>query len=101
MGSHIELIFFRDTHIDVYVNLNINDPTNVIKIDHPKNNGKVHLLLSKNCHYDVLAQYNDEEEEDKVQKVTDQEYKSANLNLKEISLKTSKKYEERLILSVT
>ena len=32
--------------MEIYVYLNINDPTNVIKIDHPKNNGKVDLLLA-------------------------------------------------------
>ena len=66
------------THMDVYVYLDINDPTNVIKIDHPKNNGKVHLLFSNNCHYDALVPYNDEEEEEKDQQDTDQEYISAN-----------------------
>ena len=30
------MLFFVMIHIDVYVYLDINDPTNVIKIDHPK-----------------------------------------------------------------
>ena len=83
------------THIDVYVYLDINDPTNVIKIDHPKNNEKVHLLFSSSCKYDALVPYNDEEEEEKEQQVTDQEYKSANFSKKEISLKASKKIQRK------
>ena len=78
------------THIGVYVYLDINDSTNVIKIDHPKNNGKVHQLFSNNCHYDALVPYNDEdEEEEKDQQDTDQEYISANFSMKEVSLKES------------
>ena len=101
MGSHIELNAFSEmTHMDLYVYLDINDPANVIKIDHPKNNGKVHLLFSNNCHYDALVPYNDEEEEEKDQKDTDQEYISANFSMKEVRLKASKINEERLILSV-
>ena len=91
MGSHIELNAFSwMTHMDFYVNFDINDPTNVIKIDHPKNNAKVHLLLSFNCHYGALVPYNDEEEEEKDQQVTYQEYKLASFYMKEVCLKTSK-----------
>ena len=89
------------TYMDIYVYLDINDPTNVIKIVHPKHNGKVHLLFSNNCHYDTLVPYNDEEEEEKDQHNTDREYISANFSMKEVNLKASKKYEERLIFSVT
>ena len=47
MGSHIELNAFSEMiHMDFCVYLDINNPTNVIKIDHPKINGKVHLLLA-------------------------------------------------------
>ena len=83
------------THMDLYVYLDINDPTNVIKIDHPKNNGKVHLLFSNNCHYDALVSYNDEEEEEKDQQDTDQEYISANFSMKVVSLKASKKIRRK------
>ena len=100
--SHSELnAFSKMTHMDIIVYLDFNDPTNVIKIDHPKNNGKVHLLFSNNCHYDALVPYNGEEEKEKDQQDTDQEYISTNFSMKEVSLKASKKYEERLILSVT
>ena len=92
--------FFWDDPYEIYVYLDINNPTNVIKIDHPKNNGNVLLLFSNNCHYDALVPYNDEEEEEKDQLECDQEYKSTNFSMKEVSLKASKKYEERLILSV-
>ena len=81
--------------MDLYVYLDINDPTNVIKIDHPKNNGKVHLLFSNNCHYDALVSYNDEEEEEKDQQDTDQEYISANFSMKVVSLKASKKIRRK------
>ena len=52
-------------HIDFYVCLDINDPTNIIKIDHLKNIGKVHILFSNNYHFDALVSYNDEEEKEK------------------------------------
>ena len=96
------MLFFWDDPYGRLFLLGYQWPTNVIKIDHPKNNGKVYLLFSNNCHYDALVPYNDEEEEEeKDQQVTDQECKSANFSLKEVSLKAFKKYEEKLILRVT
>ena len=64
-----------------------------------KNNRKVHLLFSNNCHNDAMVPYNDEEEL-KDQQVTDQECKSVNFSIKAVSSKAYKKYEEKLILNV-
>ena len=94
--SHIELnAFSKMTHMDIYVYLDFNDPTNVIMIDHPKNNGKLHILFSNNYHYDALVPYNGEEEKEKDQQDTNQEYISANFSTKEVNLKASKKIRRK------
>ena len=40
------MLFFEMIYIEVYIYLDVNDPTKVIKIYHPKNNRKVYLKAS-------------------------------------------------------